>query len=78
MVGNVKKIASRRANLIEVIDSIGWTPLHYAAFYDNLEATKLFLLYNSSAASIPDVDGADRIIQISHDLFLIFFNYFIY
>ncbi|PQM34167.1 ankyrin-1-like isoform X2 [Prunus yedoensis var. nudiflora] len=51
----VEILVSKNRGLIKEVDAIGWTPLHYAAFTGNVEATQLLMESDSSASYILDL-----------------------
>ncbi|XP_008226324.1 PREDICTED: ankyrin repeat-containing protein At5g02620-like [Prunus mume] len=53
--GVVEILVSKNSDLIKEVDAIGWTPLHYAAFTGNIEATQLLMESDSSASYILDL-----------------------
>ncbi|BFG28841.1 hypothetical protein CerSpe_151150 [Prunus speciosa] len=53
--GVVEILVSKNRHLIKEVDAIGWTPLHYAAFTGNVEATQLLMESDSSASYILDL-----------------------
>ncbi|PQQ13130.1 ankyrin repeat-containing protein [Prunus yedoensis var. nudiflora] len=53
--GVVEILVSKNRDLIKEVDAIGWTPLHYAAFTGNVEATQLLMESDSSASYILDL-----------------------
>ncbi|CAL8150515.1 unnamed protein product [Prunus armeniaca] len=53
--GFVEILVSKNSDLIKEVDDIGWTPLHYAAFTGNVEATQLLMKSDSSASYILDL-----------------------
>ncbi|CAL8150491.1 unnamed protein product [Prunus armeniaca] len=46
----VNTMLSKNPKMIKEVDALGWTPLHYAVFKGNLEATRLLMQCDSSAA----------------------------
>ncbi|XWS64724.1 hypothetical protein CRYUN_Cryun05aG0028300 [Craigia yunnanensis] len=57
----VKLLLEKIPNSRNETDQIGWTPLHYAAFYGDLKSTQLLLQGNSSIAYIVDQDGTSAL-----------------
>lgn len=57
MLGVVSTMVFKNREMIKKVDALGWTPLHYAAFRGNLEATKVLMQYDSSASYILDNSG---------------------
>ncbi|KAH0986383.1 hypothetical protein GBA52_013560 [Prunus armeniaca] len=55
--GVVEILVSKNSDLIKEVDAIGWTPLHYAAFTGNVEATQLLMESDSSASYIMDLSS---------------------
>ncbi|KAL6283283.1 hypothetical protein ACE6H2_014212 [Prunus campanulata] len=55
--GVVEILVSKNRDLIKEVDVIGWTPLHYAAFTGNVEATQLLMKSDSSASYILDLSS---------------------
>ncbi|KAL0014351.1 hypothetical protein SO802_001420 [Lithocarpus litseifolius] len=56
--GFVRKMLNKFPNAIMKADDFGWTPLHYAAYFGNLEVVKLFLENNNiSPAYKRDIQG---------------------
>ncbi|CAL9016721.1 unnamed protein product [Prunus brigantina] len=55
--GVVEILVSKNRDLIKEVDAIGWTPLHYAAFTGNVEATQLLTESDSSASYIMDLSS---------------------
>ncbi|KAI5332768.1 hypothetical protein L3X38_022897 [Prunus dulcis] len=53
----VEILVSKNRDLIKEVDGIGWTPLHYAAFTGNVEATQLLMESDSSASYIMDLSS---------------------
>lgn len=53
----MKKIVKKRPEMIKEGDILGWTPLHYAAHFGNVNAVKLFLRKDSTTAYLQDKDG---------------------
>ncbi|XP_020418767.1 ankyrin-3 isoform X2 [Prunus persica] len=53
----VEILVSKNRDLIKEVDAIGWTPLHYAAFTGNVEATQLLMESDSSASYIMDLSS---------------------
>lgn len=53
----VSTMVFKNREMIKNVDALGWTPLHYAAFRGNLEATKVLMQYDSSASYILDKSG---------------------
>ncbi|KAJ0013781.1 hypothetical protein Pint_21259 [Pistacia integerrima] len=52
----MKNILEKKKCLTEVTDQYGWTPLHYAAYYDLPDNAQVLLEIDESAAFIPDKD----------------------
>jgi ankyrin repeat protein len=50
-------MVSKKPEMIRKVDELGWTPLHYAAFRGNVEATRSLIGRDSSAAYILDKSG---------------------
>lgn len=48
---------SKNPEMIKNVDALGWTPIHYAAFRGNLEATRVLMQWDSSASYILDNSG---------------------
>ncbi|CAL9016720.1 unnamed protein product, partial [Prunus brigantina] len=57
MLDIVNTMLSKNPKMIKVVDALGWTPIHYAAFRGNLEATRLLMQCDSSAAYLLDKSG---------------------
>ncbi|CAL8150501.1 unnamed protein product [Prunus armeniaca] len=57
MLDIVNTMLSKNPKMIKEVDALGWTPLHYAAFWGNLEATRLLMQCDSSAAYLLDKSG---------------------
>ncbi|KAK9937595.1 hypothetical protein M0R45_014373 [Rubus argutus] len=55
--GIVRTMVSKNPEMIKNVDALGWTPLHYAAFRGNLEATRVLMQWDSSASYILDNSG---------------------
>ncbi|CAK7349928.1 unnamed protein product [Dovyalis caffra] len=52
-----RKILEKERNLTKATDQNGWSPLHYAAYFErNYDVLKLLLEYDASAAYIVDID----------------------
>ncbi|KAJ0014573.1 hypothetical protein Pint_21266 [Pistacia integerrima] len=52
----MKEILEKKKCLPEETDQYGWTPLHYAAYYDLPDNAQVLLEIDESAAFIPDKD----------------------
>ncbi|KAL6198931.1 hypothetical protein ACLB2K_028719 [Fragaria x ananassa] len=64
--GIVRIMVSRNPEMIKNVDALGWTPLHYAAFRGNLEATKVLMQCDSSASYILDNSGMSALHVAAH------------
>ncbi|XP_050370079.1 ankyrin repeat-containing protein At5g02620-like [Argentina anserina] len=64
--GIVRTMVSRNPDMIKTVDALGWTPLHYAAFRGNLEATRVLLQCDSSASYILDNSGMSAFHVAAH------------
>ena len=53
----MKTILKTRPNIIREQDNLGWTPLHYAAYWGFAELVRLFLDHDSFVAYVLDNDG---------------------
>ncbi|KAL5546535.1 hypothetical protein UlMin_006222 [Ulmus minor] len=54
----VSKILTRYGHeILEIQDDLGWLPLHYAAYFGNVEVVKLFLRTKKSLAYMKNKDG---------------------
>ncbi|XP_030550715.1 ankyrin repeat-containing protein At5g02620-like [Rhodamnia argentea] len=51
------KFLEKRPEVIREGDDLGWTPLHYFASWDNVEAVGLLLQHDASVAYIADKEG---------------------
>ncbi|XP_050371417.1 uncharacterized protein LOC126789326 [Argentina anserina] len=64
--GIVETMVSRCPEMIKTVDALGWTPLHYAAFRGNVEATRVLLQCDSSASYILDNSGMSAFHVAAH------------
>ncbi|KAM5586593.1 ankyrin repeat-containing protein [Rosa sericea] len=64
--GIVRTMVSKNPEMIKNVDALGWTPLHYAAFRGNLEATRVLMQCDSSASYILDNSGMSALHVASH------------
>ncbi|KAM1244480.1 hypothetical protein ACFX1X_036269 [Malus domestica] len=55
--GIVQSMVSKNPGIIEEVDEIGWTPLHYASLRGNLKAAQLLIQNSNSASYISDKLG---------------------
>lgn len=56
----MRKLVKKRPQLIRKGDDIGWTPIHYAAHFGNVNAVKLFLKKErESSSSVAYMLGKD-------------------
>ncbi|XP_031260842.1 protein ACCELERATED CELL DEATH 6-like [Pistacia vera] len=54
--GTAREILEKKKCLTKETDQYGWTPLHYAAYYNLTLNTEVLLEFDESAAFIPDKD----------------------
>ncbi|PRQ30669.1 putative ankyrin repeat-containing domain, PGG domain, protein accelerated cell death 6 [Rosa chinensis] len=64
--GIVRTMVSKNPEMIKNVDALGWTPLHYAAFRGNLEATRVLMQCDSSASYILDNSGMSALHVAAH------------
>ncbi|XP_068339348.1 ankyrin repeat-containing protein At5g02620-like [Pyrus communis] len=55
--GLVKIMVSKNPGMMKEVDTLGWTPLHYAALWGNSGAVSILLQADSSASYILDKSG---------------------
>ncbi|CAN6684365.1 unnamed protein product [Malus baccata var. baccata] len=55
--GIVQSMVSKNPGIIEEVDEIGWTPLHYASLRGNLKAAQLLIQNSNSTSYISDKLG---------------------
>ncbi|KAM1032176.1 hypothetical protein ACFX15_035183 [Malus domestica] len=55
--GIVQSMVSKNPGIMEEVDEIGWTPLHYASLRGNLKAAQLLIQNSNSASYISDKLG---------------------
>lgn len=53
----MKKLVKKRPQMIKEGDILGWTPLHYAAHFGNVNAVRVFLKKDSATAYLQGKDG---------------------
>ncbi|XP_024198407.1 ankyrin repeat-containing protein At2g01680 [Rosa chinensis] len=64
--GIVRTMVSKNPEMTKNVDALGWTPLHYAAFRGNLEATRVLMQCDSSASYILDNSGMSALHVAAH------------